>query len=798
MNRIHRTALRHAAIVLFAGSMVACGDSSGPSKAGPPASLTVVAGGTQEGQSGEPLAAPLTVKALDNKQRPVPNAVVTFLVTAGNGTLSAPSDTTDANGVATVIWTMGSLLGNARLEARVTGLVVPAVFNAVVKAGAANAVEQASPSIGNSASGFDLLDSVAVRVVDRFQHPIANVPVTFSVTAGGGSITSASKTTGDDGIARTGWRFGTAGAQSLRASAGAFETTITGTAVNCGETIMAVGDIVSVNPGSPACLVLNGNALRFIVTVVNTSSFASSFAGFRFRGANPAPATVMSATSPATPLVRTTPAEYAALLSQERAQAHAHADIMRANTELLDQLAPARKAQLRQLQAAGKSIVQTVPLPNLGDVLPVRIPSFQNLCSVSLAGAIVGGRVAYIGTHAIVLEDTLAPLRGQNDAVYQTLGQEFDDVMWPILTTNYGNPLAMDPQLDNNGRLFMLFSPRINTVQGGTIAGFVSSGDFFPITGAPGQSCAASNFGEYFYARVPNEAGSGFTPGNGTVTADEWLRETRTVIIHEVKHVTSFAEKFASPDIVPSGFFSQDLWLEESTAMTAEELWARSVFGYNIRGNVDYQSSIFCELRPTNATCQPSKPVSLFDHFYWLSQFAQDPETKSPIDSPSGDFSVYGSGWLFVRWLLDDAASESAFLSAIAHETQRPGVESIEARTGKSFTELIADWGTAFALDDYPGFSPANQKYRILSWNVRDIYSRLNTDLPSTFTQPFPLKSRSAGFGQFIIDISGVRGGSMSIFEIAGTQSAKQLLEFKGAAGTEFPAEFRINIARVQ
>jgi hypothetical protein len=630
MNHTRWPLVRLVFVACLSVAAAACGgDSSGPSKAGPPTTLTVVSGGTQEGQAGEALPAPVVVKATDKNNRPVPNAAVTFVVTLGGGTINTQIDTTDAEGLASTVWTMGTLLGNARLEARVTGLIVPAVFTATVKPGPVDALEQVSPSVGNSAGGFDVVDSIAVRVVDRFQHPISNATVAFTVTAGGGSISSATRTTDESGIARTAWRLGAAGAQSLRASSGSFDVTVTGNAVNCNETTVAVGEIISIASSSPKCLVLSGSAQRFLVTVVNTTSFASSFSSFRFRGASPAPASIV-ATSPAPQQpVRATAREFAALVAQERAAGDAHADMLRAGAQLLDQMAPARKAQLRQLRAA-RSLVQQTPLPNLGDILTVRIPGFQNLCSVTQAGAPVGARVAYIGTHGIILEDTLAPLRGQNDAVYQTLGQEFDNVMWPILTANYGNPLAMDAELDNNGRLFMLFSPRINSLQGGSIAGFVSPGDFFPITGTPGSSCAASNVGEFFYARVPNEAGVGFTPGNGMVTADEWLRETRTVIIHEVKHVTSFAEKFASPDLIPNGFFNQDLWLEESTAMTAEELWARTIFGYAIRGNTDYRASIYCEVRPTPDArwpeCQPPKPVAMFDHFFWLHGFMLDPE----------------------------------------------------------------------------------------------------------------------------------------------------------------------------
>jgi hypothetical protein len=481
-----------------------------------------------------------------------------------------------------------------------------------------------------------------------------------------------------------------------------------------------------------------------------------------------------------------------AAIAQEQTEADAHAELLHANAELLDRLGPNRRAQLRSRL---RSLVQPAVMPVLGDVLPVNIPlNFSDLCSLSDA-AHIGGRVAYIGTHSVILEDTLAPLRGENDAAYSVVGQEFDNVMWPILTATFGDPLAMDAQLDANGRVFMIFSPRINSLNDGAVAGFVTGADFF----LP-QDCAASNVGEYFYARVPTKSGGGFDLDNTTMTVDEWLRATRTVIMHEVKHVTSYAEKFASPDLVPSGFFTSDAWLEESTAMVAEELWARTVFGYAFRGNVDYAASVFCEVRPLDGSCA-GKPLAVFDHFYWLSEFAAATETRSPIGSPASDPSVYGSGWLFVRWLLDQyATTEAAILGPITKEALRPGVASLEAHTNQSFTELIADWSLAFVLDDYPGITLADEKHKVLSWNLRDIYSNLNADFSGRgfFLEPFPLAVRTAGFGKFLIDVGSVRGGSMSVAEISGVQSAPQLLEFKGMAGTEFPASMRVSIVRVQ
>src|SRR5687768_2234210 len=137
------SSLKFALIIsLFAA---ACGgDSSGPERAGPPAGMTAVAGANQDGQAGTALPTPLTAKVVDAQGRPVASVGVTFSIASGGGTLSATTDTTDAEGLASVTWTVGPLLGAARAEARAPGVLVPAVFNANITAGPAAAILRAS------------------------------------------------------------------------------------------------------------------------------------------------------------------------------------------------------------------------------------------------------------------------------------------------------------------------------------------------------------------------------------------------------------------------------------------------------------------------------------------------------------------------------------------------------------------------------------------------------------------------------------------------------------------------------
>jgi hypothetical protein len=783
--------------LIVSGLIAACGgDSSGPGTAGPPSGLTAV-NGTLEGQAGLVLATPLSAKVVDAQNRPVANVRVNFIIAQGAGSLSAAADTTDTQGIASVNWTLGTALGSARAEARVQGVLVPAVFNVDIKSGPAASVQRTSNPIGSSAGGFNVADSVTIKVADQFGNAVAGAPVNFSVLAGGGSVTPANATTRADGTARVMWQLGTAGEQRMRANTGAIETLIDATAMQCAETQIAVGAVMTFGPADPRCVVLNGTAQRYLVTVVNAAPTVASANSFRLRGAGAGTAANSGdVATRTTSSLNIASAAASAALQEELDRAEAHDQIMRANENLMRTLLPGlRSAVARKSPSIMRSVVAAPP-PNVGDIISLYVPRLTNLCG----GDSVAARVVFVGQHGVVLEDMAAPMAGQADTLFVRVGQEFDTNMWNILNENFGNPLAMDTAswMDQNQRFFMLFSKKVNDTG---LGGFVSSGDFFPRAG-----CATSNQAEIFYAGVPEitASSSSNTPEKAL---SSWYRTTRTIIIHEVKHIVSFAERFARPAFTPTSAFSQaDRWLEESSAMIAEELWGRATLGYAPRANINYRNSIYCEVRANAASfpdCpEPYKPSNITAHFAEFYNYLAAAEGHSPIGAiDADDYSFYGSGWSFLRWIIDThIGSESAFLKGMTNEIILPGVQNVEARTGRSFVELVNDWAVAMVLDDYPGFTPVSAKYSFPSWNTRDIFAGLNQDFSSQgfFTRAVPVQPRAAAFGNFSIDVSSVRGGGMAVFEMAGTQSQRQMIEFNGFAGTAFPAEMRVNIIRVQ
>jgi len=352
----------------------------------------------------------------------------------------------------------------------------------------------------------------------------------------------------------------------------------------------------------------------------------------------------------------------------------------------------------------------------------------------------------------------------------------------------------MDQQLSRTGKVVMLFSPRVNQMNGGLTAGFVVSCDFYPTSQA-----GSSNVGEYFYAISPTSLAAGY----GSGTRASWLRQMRSTIIHEVKHITAFAERFAR-----NASF-EELWLEEGLARHAEELYARTLYGVSWKGNVGYRASVYCDLRsadPSAPQCAGA-PFLMVRHFDALYQYLQSPEPYSPLGpiSPT-DATFYGTAWSVVRWMIDHyATNESTFLSQLV-QSNKTGIANLEAQAnGHPWDEMLGEWALMLYADDYPGVTWANSRLRMLSWNTRDQYQGLCNDRGpcagtsfNVYPLAYPFVPRATNFGTFSTTVTSLTAGSFTSWYLSGTPSATQLLDLRGANGGEPPGQLRLAILRVQ
>ncbi len=215
----------------------------------PASQIAVNAGNNQTATVNTLVATPPSVIVRDQLNNPVAGVSVTFAVGVGGGAVTLPTAMTDVNGIATVgSWRLGTVAGtnNNTMTATSAGLTgSPVTFTASATAGPAT---QMALNAGNNQtdtvnSTVTIPPSVIVR--DAFSNPVPNRSVTFTVTAGGGSVTSPVLTDAN-GIAATGWTLGTVAGtnnNTMTAASGAIAgspVTFTATAVAGPATQMAL------------------------------------------------------------------------------------------------------------------------------------------------------------------------------------------------------------------------------------------------------------------------------------------------------------------------------------------------------------------------------------------------------------------------------------------------------------------------------------------------------------------------------------------------------------------------------
>jgi hypothetical protein len=488
---------------------------------------------------------------------------------------------------------------------------------------------------------------------------------------------------------------------------------------------------------------------------------------------------------------------------QERTRARKHREILEENLRLPN--VDVARFRRSAAQPGRPSLSLTRPsftIGTFGDTNDVKIPNRNLPPGTSICESppiVVRARTVYSGTRSIILEDVASPLNGQMDSYYQALGQEFDNVMYPIVTANFGDPLAVDALTDANGKLVMLFSKRINDFGG--INGFVTTCDFFDPVIYP--QLLASNKAEIFYAVAPTSATMGFGSDPNTLTRDEWRQTIRSTVIHEAKHLAMFAEFFADQ----SAITLEESWLEEGMAMHAEELYSRTITGATWKGNTGYGSGqsnhIWCEVRAANSNFPQcaDRPYVMTSHFAFLAQYLADIENRTivgGVPGNAGDASFYGSAWAFVRWMIDAyGANESTVLKAITLEGILTGAANLSARSGVPYETMMAQFHYALQYDDVAGITPTAPWQHIASWSIAGIYGGFNVDFPQSFPATY-LQDHRVTFGTFAVNINTLRGGTASHFEITGTQSAKQLLSLQAQNGGAPPPELRMTVFRVQ
>jgi len=532
---------------------------------------------------------------------------------------------------------------------------------------------------------------------------------------------------------------------------------------------LALGEsFVTGATGDIACNELPAGG-SYLVSVFNGGTTVGATVRFELRGSAGGP---LASRAPSAGMIVDAAAPRSIARTPVSEAARAHLDHLDADLAVLRRLGAPRRRALSP--SYSRTAQAPVPLA-VGVTAPLKF--HYSSCTASGASPVTA-RVVFVGTHSVVLEDVAGPLAGKIDADLIAMAQEFESVSYPQLL-NFGDPLAHDANTDVNGHILMLFTPRVNAI-GTSLLGFVAACDMYPASQDP--SVAGSNEAEIFYARTVTDTTPGSTTLNGR---SQWRRQMPATMVHEAKHITSYAERLSR-----GATQFEQVWLEEATAQLASEMFGRAIRGNQWRGDATYRETVYCESRPTQAGCADGV-IAMSNHIGFLADYLQNFETKS-ILSGAEDSDIYGSSWLFARWLVDTygGSDEGAFLRRLVQTRALSGTANVEAVSGRPFPQLLAEFTLMLAADNLPNVTGP---FVEPSWHLPDIFAGF-AELGSR--PPAPLAMRQSTGGTLSVSGRNVRGGGAVLLKLGPiAPGATQLLDLKSTLTTPLPSSSSVGMA---
>lgn len=193
---------RHLAQVLAVGILVTgCGGGGGNGGTPPPttaiAKASTNSGDAQTATVGQPLATALSVVVTEDGT-PSAGETVAWSTTAAGGSVDPASAATDASGIASTDWTLGTVSGGQTATATLTGATgSPVTFTATANADIATTLAKAGGDGQTGEINTQLALPVQARVTDQFGNSVGGTDVNWSSAAAAVSApTVASELTG--------------------------------------------------------------------------------------------------------------------------------------------------------------------------------------------------------------------------------------------------------------------------------------------------------------------------------------------------------------------------------------------------------------------------------------------------------------------------------------------------------------------------------------------------------------------------------------------------------------------------
>ncbi|HUE96071.1 MAG TPA: hypothetical protein VMN39_05400, partial [Longimicrobiaceae bacterium] len=322
-------------------------------------------------------------------------------------------------------------------------------------------------------------------------------------------------------------------------------------------------------------------------------------------------------------------------------------------------------------------------------------------------------RGSAVSERAVILHDLQNPGGGFTDAEYADFAKTFDELVYPTVVANFGEPT----DIDRNGRVVILFTSAVNELASAQassyVAGFFYARDLFPKANTPALSrCEASNEAELLYMMTPDPLGS----VKGNVRSKRFVRDrTVAVLGHELQHLINASRRLR---VVGSEQWNEEFWLNEGLSHIAEELLFYAATGLEPRREI------------TGARVRGAVRES-FERYQWVNSaryaaYLRDPAGASAFSGP--DLANRGASWAFLRYAADRRAGDDPTLWRRLVDTHAIGYANLAAALGVSPITWMHDWAVSFYTDD---FIPVEPRFRQPSWNFRSVLPTLGNGVNS-------------------------------------------------------------------
>ncbi|HEX2208503.1 MAG TPA: Ig-like domain-containing protein [Longimicrobium sp.] len=418
----------------------------------------------------------------------------------------------------------------------------------------------------------------------------------------------------------------------------------------------------------------------------------------------------------------------------------------------------------------------TPGVPAVGALMSLNVET-DNACSTPDTRT---GRVVAVGTHVIVIADTMNPAGGLTAADYAAIADSFDVVIHPLLTGTFGAP----SDRDGNGRVIAFYTRAVNELtppgSGAYVGGFFFSRDLYPAA-----SCPTSNLGEMFYMLAADPAGE----VNGNAREADFIKEvTFGTLAHEFEHLIN-ASRRMWVNTPWNGEF-EEVWLDEGLAHVSEELMFYQATGLAPMGDLD-AADVFDGGQAQHGFFKYGEA-----NFARLRQWLLAPEDNGPFEADDGGLATRGSIWAFLRYAADRrGGSQAATWNALLN-TGNTGIANLQAVMGEDPRGWFRDFSAAMYADNAFGAVLPGVDYGQPSWNFRDIYTNLDYDPGPACTCGYELADRNPSNGVTMTRTIIPGGGSSYLrMRVAPSAFAGVTVQSGGSAP---PASIRLIVIRRQ